>query len=333
MFRWRLVPAVAAVIFVSGFGPAASAAETERVAVIWDAPAGCPTSAAVNDEVEKTLAGSLKEVAPVAAAVSVPAPADGRWRATLVVHSHGKRAERQFEAESCGALASAAAVIIALAAEGEDDGPSTQPAPRRPAENTIQATPAPAAPATPESGWNDSGPALLVGGVFDTGTMPGNWAAGIEASAEQGWSTALWRLRLIAGASFFLPQDMGNPMIANYPAGKYWMVSFSGRACLTAALSVFEIGPCFGGELAVMHATDIGGGPEQDTQYWAAPLGSGVAAVTVAPKVVLFARADAVFPTTRRSFTMSNTVGGVSDVYKIPSFATRFAAGLELRFF
>src|SRR5262245_61822534 len=125
--RLRLAVGVVAAMAASGIGGArVSAATDERVALIWNAPAGCPSSQAIHDDVEKSLAGSLKDVAPVAAAVSVfapaPSPSSDRWRASLVVHSHGKRAERQFEGESCAALASAAALIIALAAEGTDDG-------------------------------------------------------------------------------------------------------------------------------------------------------------------------------------------------------------------
>jgi hypothetical protein len=68
------------------------------------------------------------------------------------------------------------------------------------------------------------------------------------------------------------------------------------------------------------------------TQSWASPLGSAIAAFTVAPRVILFARTDVVVPITRRSFLSDRSVG-YFDVYKVPTFALRGAVGIELRLF
>ncbi len=331
----RLV--VVAAMAASGLGGAGvAAAGTERVALIWNAPEGCPTTQAILDEVEKTLAGSAKDVALIAAVVNVPAPSDGRWRARLVIQTHGKRAERQFEAESCEALALATALIVGLAAEGADDAPAAGSAgqvqpPASRADNAIALAPA-QGPATPASAWDDSGPHVLVGGVVDSGTMPGGAAGGIEAAAGQSWTTSVWRVRLTASASFFPERDLPNTNTFAVPYGQYWMVSFSGRGCLTAVVSRFEIGPCVGGELAFMHVTGIGGPTATDTQYWASPLVGAVAGLAVASRVVVFARTDIVFPTTQRSFTMTNAGGAIGDVYKIPTRALRGVLGVELRF-
>ena len=208
-------------------------------------------------------------------------------------------------------MAATATLLIALAAEGADDS----------------------SPRQPGSTWNDSGQFLVLGGILDSGTMPDKPAAGIEAAAAQSWTATRLRLHLIAGATFFPQQDMGNQMLSDVPSGRYWMVSFSGRGCLTAVFTRFEIGPCLGGEVAVMHASKINGLPSTDsTQSWASPLGSAVAAFTLASRVVLFARADVVVPITRRSF-LSQTSVGYYDVYKVPTFAIRGVVGVELRIF
>ena len=208
-------------------------------------------------------------------------------------------------------MAAMATLVIALAAEGADDS----------------------SPGQPGSTWNDSGQFFVLGGILDSGTMPDQPAAGIEAAAAQTWPAARLRLHLIAGATFFPQQDMGNQMLAGVPSGRYWMVSFSGRGCLTAVLSRFEIGPCLGAEVAVMHASKLNGLPSTDsTQSWASPLGSAVAAFNVASRVVLFARTDVVVPITRRSF-LSHPSVGYYDVYKVPTYALRFAVGVELRVF
>ena len=61
-------------------------------------------------------------------------------------------------------------------------------------------------------------------------------------------------------------------------------------------------------------------------------IGSAVAGLTVASRVVVFARAEVVFPTTRRSFPQVNQGGAITDVYKIPAHAFRAVLGVELRF-
>jgi hypothetical protein len=230
----------------------------------------------------------------------------------------------------------AAAVAASVAASGPGSAPlaateAVPPAAERP-DNANAGAPA-LESAQRGSTWGGSGQFVVVGGVLDSGTMPGDPAAGIEAAAAQSWSATRWRLHVIAGATFFPQQDMGNPMFAGVPSGRYWMVSFSGRGCLTAVLSRFEVGPCLGGEVAVMHASKLVGLPSTDsTQSWFSPVGSAVAGVAVASRVVLFARAEIVVPTTRRSF-LSNPIVGYYDVYKVPAFAFRAAVGVELRIF
>jgi hypothetical protein len=345
--RSGLAAGIAAAMAASALGSArvsAAAADVEAVAVIWNAPAGCPTAQAIHDEVEKTLGGSLKQIAPVAAAVSVLEGAGGRWRASLVVHSHGKRAERQFEAESCQALAAATGVIIALAAEGGDDGAPARPAaevrppaPERLAAPMIAPTIAPtisSGPTKPASGWSRSGVFLQLGGLLDGGTMPSTPASGLEVAAGESWAGSLWRLRLIAGASYFLPQaPSSSPLAFGIPAGQYWMLSFSGRGCMTAALSRFEIGPCLGAEVVAMHGSSIGGTSAESTQYWPAPTGSFVAALTFAPSAVVFARVDVAFPGTRRTFLSDESNGIHDEIFRVSAHAVRGALGVELRFF
>lgn len=332
----RLFLTIVAAMAVSGAaGVRVAAAADQRVALIWNAPAGCPTAQAVQDEVDRILTISPRDVAPVAAAVNVLAPssspAQDRWRANLMVHSHGKRAERQFDAESCDALAAAATLIIALAAEGVDESTPAQSAggPRHPTDNVIAA-----APGGSDAGWDRSEPRVVMGAVFDKGTMPGHPALGFEAAAAQIWTAGIWRLQMSAGASFFIPQDMGNPMVYGEASGQYWMVSFSGRGCLTTVLSRFEIGPCLGAEVPIMHGSKLYDLPSTDTtQYWLSAMGSGTATVTVSARLVLFARADIIAPSTQRAFVVTDPVsGGKSDAYKVPSQALRGAMGLELRF-
>ena len=84
---------------------------------------------------ENNLARAGAAPAPVVAMVSVTGPTDGRWQASLLFQVGFTRAERRFEAESCAAIASAAALVIALWAEGRPDVPpptAAAPAPENP---------------------------------------------------------------------------------------------------------------------------------------------------------------------------------------------------------
>jgi hypothetical protein len=268
--------------------------------------------------------------------VTVLAGADGRWRANLVVDSHGKRAERQFEAESCAALATAASLIIALAAEGPDERPlaraaGDRPPPERPDGQTMVATSS-SGRATPASAWEGGRPYLLVGALFDGGTMPGSPATGVEAAAGESWTASLWRLRLLAGPTFFLPQQADSNLEPGVTAGHFWLLALSARGCATAALSRFEFGPCLGGEVVGMHGTGIGGTAAHSTQFWASPVAGAVAVGTVVPEAVVFLRAEAVVPNTRRTF-LSDPHPVVQEIYRVPTFALRGAVGVELRFF
>jgi hypothetical protein len=230
----------------------------------------------------------------------------------------------------------AAAVAASVAASRAGSAPlsaaESAPPAAQPPDNAIAAAPAPESAQT-ASTWDGSGQFLVLGGVLDSGTMPGDPGAGIEAAAAQTWNTTRSRFHVIAGATFFPQQDMGNPMLWGVPSGRYWMVSFSGRACLTTVRSRFEFGPCLGGEVAVMHASKLNGFPSTDsTQSWFSPVASVMTSVVVASRVVLFARGDVVVPTTRRSFLSDPSVG-YFDVYKVPAVASRATVGVELRIF
>ena len=121
MVASRIVALVASVMALASARSAA--AQAKPMVVIWQAPLGCPTAANVQAEVEGNLARSGAGPAPVVALVNVRGPTSGRWEASLLFQAGYTRAERRFDAESCEALAGAAAFIIALWAEGGPDAP------------------------------------------------------------------------------------------------------------------------------------------------------------------------------------------------------------------
>ena len=327
-----LAAALVASVATAALGDAVvSAAELDPVALLWNAPVGCSTAEAVHEQVESSLGGASKNLAPVAAVVDVAAGSPGRWRAKLTLHARGKHAERQFEAESCDGLSAAAALIIALAAEDAAEAPAEVAGEQRPGPRPDVHALTIASSVRPP-GWNLSGRVAQVGLSLDSGTMPRGSEPGLEASLGGVWSSELWRLRLLGRLSYFLPQDTFAP--AGYESlGRYWLAALAGRGCATAALFRFELGPCLGAEVVAMHGSSIGGGVASSTQYWLAPVGGAVAAFAIAPQIVVFAQGEVAVPGTRRTFMGDSNAGFFNPVYTVPSFAIRGAAGFELRFF
>ena len=291
-----------------------AAAQAKPIVVIWRAPPECPTAAHVEAAVEANLARSDAVLVPVVAMVSVLGPTAGRWQASLLFQAGYTRAERKFEAESCEAIASAAALIITLWVEG---GPDTPP----PAARAQDSEAAPIARGIPPDRTRF---VLMLNGLLDWGTMPDSPAGGMEATGGPIWKFPGWRLRALAGLSFF--PNRRTPLMDIIEQADFQLFDFSVSGCATVGGGSFEIGPCAGAELAVMHGS--GTVLQDSTQLWLALLGSALASWSISPAVAVFGRADLALPTGRKSFLdpPGNTV------YKVPAVAVRGALGLELRF-
>jgi hypothetical protein len=309
----RIVALLAAVVAL-GSGRLA-AAQTKPIMVIWQAPPECPTAQRVETEVEENLARSGTMMVPVVAMVSVRGPTAGRWQASLLFQAGYTRAERKFEAESCEAIASAAALIITLWVEG---GPDTLP-PSAAAQDSEK--PAIAPGVAPERAPF----VVMLNGLLDWGTMPDPPAGGMEAAGGPIWTFPTWRLRALAGLSFFPKRR--TPLSDYVQQANFQLFDVSGRGCATTVNGPFELGLCAGAELAVMHGsgTDL----QDRTQLWLSLVGSALASLSISPAVAVFARAEVVVPTARRSFVDPSSL---STVYKVPADAVRLALGLELRF-
>jgi len=173
---------------------------------------------------------------------------------------------------------------------------------------------------------------LTLGGLVDEGTMRAPPAGGFEAAA--GWSrrAPAWRVRALVGAGYFPTQRAASSTTGE--GGEFWLLTVSGRSCLTAAGARFEIGPCLGAELAVMRGagtgSDAGFQAGSATGLWLAALGSAVVSWSLTPALALFGRGDLVVPTVRRSFVV---MPGNVEVHRVAAVGGRGAVGIELRFF
>jgi len=342
--RWALL-----VLSLLAGGGAARAAQPAPVALSWEAPDGCPTVDTVLGNVERILAEPGRPHAPVGAAAKVTVTAGDPWQATLILESGGTRTERRFQAESCDAAAAAAALILALAIEDRAAAEALAPpsfrgaaaAAELPADADVPPLRAPDGPTladrpppSPAAPGVHRRAQLLwtANGVVDWGTLPNSPSGGVEGSLGSRWSAGRWRLRALAGAAFFPTRELSWVAGVGYVYGDFWLMNIAGRACLGVTAARFEIGPCLGGELAVMHASSSENNPWEmatATHLWFSALGSAVASLRVTRSVTVSVRADAAVPTSRGTFGTSRTD---SLVYQVPALAFRSAIGIEHSF-
>jgi hypothetical protein len=315
--RWSIAALVAASAVCSA-GPAS--AQAQRVPLSWNAPPGCPTAAEVVADVDRNLAAAGERRAAFVAVVDVTEGPKGLWQAHLRVEARGGQAERRFEAESCAAIASATALIIALAAQVGDGGQAAAAgAPLQVKEDVPQ----PARVPSPD--WQRAPVGVVVSGLVDGGIMPKVPAVGLEAAAVPSWTTPGWRLRVLAGAGFFFFPRSADVAGAY---GHFWRLAVSGRGCASAGARV-EVGLCVGAELSAMHATGpLNSGLADDTVYWFSPAASGLVSWNVDPGITVLARCDVTVPVPPGEFHSDN--GGVA--YTVPAVAVGGALGVELHF-
>jgi hypothetical protein len=343
--------ALVAAIVLGGAGVAAADVEPTGVeptgpveptapaaaALTWHAPPdGCPTEAGVMAEIAQNLAGSGGGLTSFRADVAVREPADGRWQASLQFQARDTRGERTFEAESCEAIASAAALVIALWAEGEIDASQpaapSPPSPDRALPPAVPPVPEIAlsttvGPAAPGADPRRSGTFVTVNGLIDRNTMPVAPAEGVEVGVARIWSGSLWRLRALAGGSYF-PMRLWN-LPNNVRLANSQLYNVTTRGCFTVGDALLEIGPCAGVELAVMRST---GEPFHDrNQAWLSLLGGAVLAWKVSPVFAVVARGEVIRPTARKNVLVEDP-GQTWVGYTVPAVAGRGALGIEMRF-
>jgi hypothetical protein len=304
----------------------ASVAHAQATAVpvdfIWNARAECPSRDAVLDEVARLLAVSHGTRAHATARAEVTRDEQGRWHAALSVDARGAHGERTLDAEGCPAIASATALIIAVAVEGGMPQEQTPLA-------AASAMSAPAAAALPRPPASQ----LLVGaaGVLDTGMLP-SLAPGGEATLGWGYQWSTWRIRALASASFLAEKTVTN---SDGEGGLFAPIAVSARVCAAAVRGAFDVGPCLGGEFDSMRATGVArGAPASfvslaETGRWVSVLGSVLTSWSFSRHLAIFVRADGLVS----SPPTFGVQPGEIYVHRPSPVGARGALGVEVRFF
>ena len=293
----------------------------------WNAPAQCPTREVFLAELANALGSASRGRVPSSTRIDIASAGDDGWKATVHVAAQGASSERVLHAETCQTLASAAAVIAAVAMEvPTGDPPPTEARAIAPSNGS----------ADHETllGTRSRKESQLVAGaaaILDDGTLPA-LSPGVEGTVAWALRVAPLRVRIEASGAVFETQGgeaQGHPA----EGGRFSLITAGGRVCGTRLFGPLEVGPCVGGELDLMNGSGTGTQPIDGRGYWSALDGSALGSWSPTRGFAVTVHVDGVLPLARPSFVITHL--GADDIFvHRPALATlRTAVGIELRFF
>jgi hypothetical protein len=307
--------------------------------VVWRAPPGCPTEAAVRDRVASLLAGT-DGMAGAAVELTVEARVDGRWRLHAVWHGRTGEGERVLDADDCDALAEAAALLTAIAAQPSLAGvvpppppvadrslaeaPPPRPAAAVPPPGDVPAkesAPLPPPPSTtrPRARWG----LLALGGGVAVGVLTTPMAVLRAAGGVRGqrWSVALTQ-------TFWLPRDMPSAEASDI-GGRMWLWAAGLRGCGIPVDGRVEVDLCAAVEAGAVTGRGIGALTQsvRQTSAWLALSGGPAAGFQLGARLRLTLGVDLLVVAVRPHFSV---IGG-GEVCCGARIGGRALLGVELR--
>jgi hypothetical protein len=313
----------------------------EAVDVTWTAPDGCPSSAELRRRVMTRVPGD----AAVRARGRVEKRGGG-YRITLEIATASSRGERALEASTCEALASSAAVVIAMSvAPPPEDEPSPTTAEATGARSSADAAPdasaaplpaasssalsgaasrdRPAGSSSPRANEQRVGFLVRAHVIGDAGLLP---SAGVGGGLAFG-VVPVRDLVIEASASLFGSQD-GAVEGAPGRGASFDLLSAGARACWTLTRGV-ELAPCLGVELARISASGFGAAKVADAESitWG-PEALLAARIPVAGPISVRVGVGGFAPMSRQSFV----INAAGTVHQPGAVALRTWAGPEVRF-
>jgi hypothetical protein len=123
------------VLLHTGLVAAQAASPPPRVALTWEAPAGCPDRAAALATLQHMLAGAdAARTQPLTAGVVIASDRPDAWTLRLETTTNGLRGQRTLNGRTCARVADAALLLIAFAVAPDMAGalPTTVRRPARP---------------------------------------------------------------------------------------------------------------------------------------------------------------------------------------------------------
>lgn len=288
--------------------------------LVWNAPDGCPSALAVQGEIDRMLRGSTLRHAAARADVERLAPA--RWQVRLVTTVDGARGERSFEADSCSAIASATALIVAWSIDPARAA-ATEPEPSRP--EPLMPAPRPPADVVPATATPPLRALLAVETQGDLGTLPTvGWATGLTLGA------ALTHFRVEASASLWLPQDVSR---TTSEGTHLQLVEGDARGCWRGLITrSFEADPCAGAALLSVSSDGFGETkPYHQQVFWGAVDADVLATWTIFEPLALRALVGVSVPLARPTVSVDDA-GTSEPFFRGPPVTGRASLGLQVHF-
>ncbi len=323
----------------------ALAQDAQPVELTWDAPDGCPSSAAVLARVRQ-LAGPTKTTgSELRAEATISQPSDGQLHLRLVIHAGNLVGVRNIDGTSCKDLAGAAAVALALLLSSEEPlsereltGPATTETPTNSAkpsdvERTNPENPAPSVAPPPPAPKPSNSPAssteatpprplrgllLLPFGALSVGPLrQPSLGLGLAAGA----SFERWRV-LAEGTLWSRQHATATNLLDEYGADLA-RFSIGLRGCRNLSSGRFELAPCLMASL--QHLSARGNGAHvtplsNDATWIAAGVGLRLG-VRVAPWLRLVAGVDGEVETSRPEIGIAD-IGSVERLLPVAATIT-----------
>ena len=333
-FSCGLAPLVCALLFARG------AFAENALTLEWRAPAECPTGDAVEREVSRLLGGAAG--ARRLTAVAEVTREGARWRVRLRTLSAENPGDRTMDSESCGELADATALVLAMAIDPARVAANSAPSDVavegkgvEAASPTANSDAFPAATASPSVSSPIPRPrarppappfprktfALGAAARGDVGTLP-NFAMG--ASLSFAWTPHALRLQ---ASGTFLPANSAR--LLNGRGGTFDLFAAEGRGCYEVVAGVIELGPCAGFEIGALRGA--GFGVRNDTPayaFWSAVTAGGALAWRWTAAFALRLEGGVSFPLQRPEFVLA----GLGAVHRPAGVLGRGGLGAEFRF-
>jgi hypothetical protein len=270
----------------------------------WQAPEGCPSQSAVEEEIASSLSHLRgRGLVDVAAEVTTRADEPGYRLRVKVIHA-GQVGERVLPIDDCNDTSRAAALLVALSVENP---PPPPPPPK------LVPPPPPPPPPAPLAWTIGLGPRLALG-------IAPEMSAGLGASIS--FSHSFWRFSLRGAA--FAPSN--HTVAGSQVGGRFQLFTGGAFACAGYPGTPLTFYGCLGGRYDHLTATGFGATTNGSAST---DIGSPAAGITLewslTKRVRLRTELEAGYPLGEAHFVIKNVGERVHEVD-----AVRGEAGLEL---
>lgn len=321
-----------AVGLVLGPGPTEASRSIE---VAWQAPADCPTQAAVEARVAELLGpAALAGPREFEGARGTVDGESGAWRLTLEIETRSGVGQRTVESEDCASLAEVAALVVALAVDPLSVALATsEPPPAEPA-------PAPATEPAPAVSTSEPvvevarAPARVSGFVSPRFGVSHGQLPVVGPTVALAVGVELRRARVEAVGTYLTPQTALRSVDDREVGGRYMMGYAALRGCPTVRLErprgSLALPICVGLAYGGVRNDPIGlAQPRSATASWAAAQLSPTLSWRSGEYLALWLGVDASFSFVGAQFTAA---GLDRPLHETAFFSVQGLLGLELHF-